>query len=105
MRGVTFNSIATSRNSMLERTAVESANISIDLARQNLKRQQELWKDGLTTKEALERAQNELAAREADLRARVQEITTREQQIKQEQAGLAPRHQDNPSANRNSGCR
>jgi HlyD family secretion protein len=68
---------------------VESANINLDLARTNLKRQQELWKDGLTTKEALERAQNELAAREADLRARVQEITTREQQIKQEQAGLA----------------
>jgi HlyD family secretion protein len=72
-----------------QRTAVESANINLDLARTNLKRQQELWKDGLTTKEALERAQNELAAREADLRARVQEITTREQQIKQEQAGLA----------------
>jgi len=72
-----------------QRTAVESANINLDLARTNLKRQQELWKDGLTTKEALDRAQNELAAREADLRARVQEITTREQQIKQEQAGLA----------------
>src|SRR4029453_13056769 len=72
-----------------QRTAVESANINLDLAKQNLKRQQELWKDGLTTKEALERAQNELAAREADLRARQQEIKTREQQIKQEQAGLA----------------
>ncbi len=72
-----------------QRTAVESANINLDLAKQNLKRQQELWKDGLTTKEALERAQNELAAREADLRAREQEIKTREQQIKQEQAGLA----------------
>jgi HlyD family secretion protein len=72
-----------------QRTAVESANINLDLAKQNLKRQQELWKDGLTTKEALERAQNELAAREADLRAREQEIKTREQQIKQEQASLA----------------
>ena len=72
-----------------QRTAVESANINLDLARTNLKRQQELWKDGLTTKEALERSQNELAAREADLRSREQEIKTREQQIKQEQAGLA----------------
>ena len=72
-----------------QRTAVESANINLDLAKQNLKRQQELWKDGLTTKEALERTQNELAAREADLRAREQEIKTRDAQIKQEQAGLA----------------
>jgi HlyD family secretion protein len=83
-------SIAAAQSSLQQgRTAVESANISLDLAKQNLKRQQDLWKDGLTTKEALERAQNELAAREADLRAREQEIKTREQQIKQEQAGLA----------------
>jgi HlyD family secretion protein len=83
-------SIAAAQSSLQSgRTAVESANISLDLARTNLKRQQELWKDGLTTKEALERAQNEVAARESDLRAREQEIKTREQQIKQEQAGLA----------------
>jgi HlyD family secretion protein len=71
------------------RTAVESANINLDLARTNLKRQQDLWKDGLTTKESLERAQNDVAAKEADLRAREQEIKTREQQIKQEVASLA----------------
>jgi HlyD family secretion protein len=83
-------SIAAAQSSLQSgRTAVESANISLDLARTNLKRQQELWKDGLTTKESLERAQNEVAAREADLRAREQEIKTREQQIKQEQASLA----------------
>jgi HlyD family secretion protein len=83
-------SIAAAQSSLQQgRTAVESANINLDLARTNLKRQQELWKDGLTTKESLERAQNDLAAREADLRAREQEIKTREQQIKQEQAGLA----------------
>jgi len=83
-------SIAAAQSSLQQgRTNVESANISLDLAKTNLKRQQELWKDGLTTKESLERAQNDLAAREADLRAREQEIKTREQQIKQEQAGLA----------------
>jgi HlyD family secretion protein len=83
-------SIAAAQSSLQQgRTAVESANINLDLARQNLKRQQDLWKDGLTTKEALERAQNEVSAREADLRAREQEIKTREQQIKQEQASLA----------------
>jgi HlyD family secretion protein len=83
-------SIAAARSSLAQgRTAVESANINLDLARQTLKRQQDLWKDGLTTKEALERAQNDVAAREADLRAREQEIKTREQQIKQEEASLA----------------
>jgi HlyD family secretion protein len=83
-------SIAAAQSSLAQgRTNVESANINLDLARTNLKRQQELWKDGLTTKESLERAQNDLAAREADLRAREQEIKTREQQIKQEQASLA----------------
>jgi HlyD family secretion protein len=75
---------------------VEQAKASVELSHQNLKRQQDLWKDGLTTRESLERAQNEVTIREADLRAReqdvmarVQEIETREQQIKQEQAGLS----------------
>jgi HlyD family secretion protein len=71
------------------RTAVEQARANLDLARQNLKRQEELWQGGLTTREALERAQNEVAVRDADLKAQQQEIQTREEQIKQEQAGLA----------------
>ena len=78
------------------RTTVEQSKVALDLARQTLQRQQELWKDGLTTKEALERAQNDLLAREtevrsreAEVRAREQDIQTREQQIKQEQASLA----------------
>jgi HlyD family secretion protein len=83
-------SIAAAQSSLQSgRTAVEAAHISLDLARTNLKRQQELWKDGLTTKEALERAQNDVQAREADLKAREQEVKTREQQIKQEVASLA----------------
>src|SRR5215213_8827936 len=35
---------------------VEQAKASLQLAQQNLKRQQDLWKDGLTTRESLERA-------------------------------------------------
>src|SRR5687767_5835657 len=77
-------------------TALVSAKASLELAQQNLKRQQELWKDGLTTRESLERAQNEVTMREADVKrsqqdvaGRQQEIETREQQIKQEQAGLS----------------
>jgi len=77
-------------------TALEQAKAGRELALQNLKRQQNLWKDGLTTRETLERAENELVLREADVKrsqqdvtARQQEIETREQQIKQEMAGLS----------------
>jgi HlyD family secretion protein len=85
------------------RLAVEQAQVNLstaqanlDLARQNLKRQEDLWKGELTTRQELERAQNEVTVREAevkarqqDIRQRQQEIQTREQQIKQEQATLA----------------
>jgi HlyD family secretion protein len=82
-------SVAAARSSLQQtRTLVEQARATLELAQQNLKRQQELWKDGLTTREALERAQNEVNVREAELRARVQDVQTREQQIRQEQAGL-----------------
>jgi len=77
-------------------TSWEQSKASLELAQQNLKRQQDLWKDGLTTREALERAQNDVTIRTADVKrsqqevtARKQEIETREQQIKQEQAGLS----------------
>jgi len=80
---------------------LEQAQVTLELSRQNLKRQQDLWKDGLTTREALERAQNEVTVRETDvkarqqdIRSRQQEIQTREQQIKQEQAGLATTRYD-----------
>jgi len=83
-------SVAAARSALQQaRTGVEQARITLELARQNLKRQQELWSGGLTTREALERAQNEVDVRGAELTAREQEIQTREEQIKQEQAGLA----------------
>jgi HlyD family secretion protein len=70
-------------------TSVEQARATLDLARQTLVRQQDLWKEGLTTKESLDRAENDVLVRQAELRAREQDIHTREQQIKQEQASLA----------------
>ena len=83
-------SVAAAQSSLQSsRTAVEQARAGLDLARQTLQRQQELWKDGLTTKESLERAQNDLTVRESELKSRQQDIETREQQIKQEQASLA----------------
>src|SRR3954467_3619803 len=91
------SSLAQSRTNVEQaRTSVEQAQTQLELARQTLKRQQDLWKDGLTTKQELERAENDVKvresdvkSRESDVKARIQDIQTREQQIKQEQAGLA----------------
>jgi HlyD family secretion protein len=82
-------SVGAARSSLQQaRTLVVQARANVDLAQQNLKRQQELWKDGLTTREALERAENDLNVRQAELSAREQDIQTRDQQIRQELAGL-----------------
>ena len=83
-------SVAAARSSLQEATtAIEQARANLELTQQSLKRQQDLSKDGLTTREALERAQNDVTVREADLKTRQQEAQTREQQIRQEQAGLS----------------
>lgn len=83
-------SVAGARSSLQQtRTAVEQARAVLELSRQNLKRQDELWKEGLTSRESLERAQSEVTVREAELKAREQEIRTREEQIKQEEASLS----------------
>ncbi len=83
-------SVAAARSSTAQaRTNVEQARANLALAQQNLKRQQELSRDGLTSREALERAQTEVAVRETDLKAREQDIQTREQQVRQEQASLS----------------
>jgi HlyD family secretion protein len=71
------------------KVSLQSSKANLDVARQNLKRQQELWSAGLTTRESLERAQAEVEVRESDQKAREQEIKTRETQLQQQQAGLA----------------
>jgi HlyD family secretion protein len=83
-------SVAAAQSSLQQsRSAVQQTRALLDLARQNLKRTQELWKEGLTTRETLERAENEVQVREAELKTREQEIQTNEQRIKVEEAGLA----------------
>jgi len=82
-------SVAAARTSLEQaRIGVTSAQVNLELAKQNLKRQQELWDAGLTTRELFERTQNELEVRETDLRARQQEVRTREEQLQQQLAGL-----------------
>lgn len=70
------------------RVQLQSARAGLDVARQALKRQQELWQAGLTTRETLEKAEAEVEMRESDLNSRNQEIRTREEQVRQQEAGL-----------------
>jgi HlyD family secretion protein len=70
------------------RVQLQSAQAALDVARQTLKRQQELWAGGLTTRETLDKAEAEVQMRESDLNARTQEIRTREEQVRQQEAGL-----------------
>lgn len=71
------------------RTAVENTRVALRQAQDNLRRQQELAKEGLITREVLERAQNEVSLREGDLRAQLQAVAASESRLRQEQATLS----------------
>jgi HlyD family secretion protein len=68
--------------------SIESARTSLKLAQDNYTRQQQLWKGGLTTREALDRAESELKVRQSDLRSQEQQIQTQKLRMQQEQAAL-----------------
>jgi len=71
-----------------QRVAIDAARENLSLARTTLKRQQDLWEQQLTTRQDLDRAENDVKVRETELRQREQDITTQEQRINQERAGL-----------------
>ena len=77
-----------------QRLSLENAKLSLKLAQDNLTRQRELWKGGLTTREALERSENEFNAQQASLRALEQNLKTQELRIAQERAGLSSAQYD-----------
>jgi HlyD family secretion protein len=70
------------------RQSVETARVQLEQARQNLKRQQDLWKRELTTREALEKAENDARSAESALQEREKQIKTQESRISQERASL-----------------
>jgi HlyD family secretion protein len=72
-----------------QRVSIVSARENLSLARANLDREQELWKQQLTTRQALDQAENAVKVREAELQQRQQDVTTQEQRIRQERASLA----------------
>jgi len=70
------------------RQAVQTARVQLDQARQNLARQENLWKQQLTTRESLEKAQNDVSTAESTLQERDKSAQAQESRISQERAGL-----------------
>jgi len=70
------------------KNSLESAKLQLSLAKDTAKRQQDLWKEQLTTKQDLDRAVNDVALRERDVEARQSTITSETTRIRQTQADL-----------------
>jgi HlyD family secretion protein len=70
------------------RLGLDSARTALKQAEDAYRRQQNLAKGGLTTRETLERAENDLAMRKADLASQEQNLRTLQLRTEQEQATL-----------------
>jgi HlyD family secretion protein len=77
------------------RQAIETARVQLEQSRQNLTRQQDLWRQQLTTREALERVENDVKAaqsalqeKEKQLAAQQSQVTAQTSRIAQERATL-----------------
>ena len=71
------------------KVGIATAEANLSLARDQAKRQRELWKEGLTTRESLDQAESLLKVRETELEARRSEVQSREHMIQQESASLS----------------
>ncbi|MDQ3418517.1 MAG: efflux RND transporter periplasmic adaptor subunit [Acidobacteriota bacterium] len=71
------------------RLAIESTKVALTAAEDNYNRQANLAKAGLTPREVLERAENDLKSQQANLRSQEQNLKTQELKIVQERATLS----------------
>jgi len=82
-------SLAAARSSMEQlRVQAESNKASLKVAQDAYARQQQLWKGGLTTKEALDNAENQVKIQQAQANAADRQIETQRLRMTQEQASL-----------------
>src|SRR4051812_29365124 len=70
------------------RQGVETSRAQLDQSQKNLARQRDLWAQQLTTRESLEKAENDLRVAESALRERERQADTQAARINQERAGL-----------------
>jgi HlyD family secretion protein len=68
--------------------SVETARVQLELLKQTLKRQQDLWTRGLTTRETLDKAQNDVQSAESTLQEREKTAKAQDSRLKQERATL-----------------
>jgi HlyD family secretion protein len=70
------------------RVSSQSAQAALKQAQDTFNRQQQLWKTGLTTKEALDTAENTLKQRQAEANAAAKQLDTQQLRIQQQSASL-----------------
>jgi len=70
------------------RQSVETGKVQLQQARQTLARQQDLWRQQLTTREALDKAVNDVKAAESAVQERLKLLRPQESRIAQERATL-----------------
>jgi HlyD family secretion protein len=82
-------SLAANRSALEEtRKSLENAKLSLKIAEDNLRRQTDLFKAGIATRETFERAQDDVKARQADVARTEQAINTQETRLRQDEANL-----------------
>ena len=82
-------SLQASRSSQRQaEVSVETARVNLQLAKDNLERQENLWELRLISRETYELAASDVVLRETELRAREVEVATQLQRIRQEEASL-----------------
>jgi HlyD family secretion protein len=68
--------------------AVETAHVQLELLQQTLARQKDLWTRQLTTRESLDKANNDVKAAESTLQERQKSAAAQDSRIKQQHASL-----------------
>src|SRR5205807_1934308 len=75
-------SLQAARSSLdMMRQSIETAKVQLQQAQQNLARQQDLWRQQLTTREALDKATNDVKAAESAVQEREKQIHPQESRI------------------------
>jgi len=70
------------------RQAVQTATVQLDQLQKALTRQEDLWKRQLTTKETLDKAQDDVRSAQSALQERQKQVASQEARIAQERANL-----------------
>jgi HlyD family secretion protein len=70
------------------RQSVQTARVQLEQVQLNLKRQQDLWSQSLTTREALDKAQNDVAVAQSTVEERQKQVDAQASRIDQQRASL-----------------